>query len=115
MNHAEPRTLHVLGFRILLDDSLGHIEVHHDGTITWDDLQAIKDQVWGRDVRAIEVYPASDDVVNTGNYRHLWRLGAGDFAPDLLGHNHGWYNRHSAESLEHRSWMAWYRAQEVFG
>lgn len=30
-------------------------------------------------------YPREADVVNNGCYRHLWRLGEGDFCPDLLG------------------------------
>jgi hypothetical protein len=41
--------------------------------------------VWGADARAIEVYPADSQVVNSINCRHLWRLGESDFAPDLLG------------------------------
>lgn len=114
MNHPEPRTLHVLGFRCILNDALGHIEVHHDGTITWDDLQAVKDQVWGKDARAIEVYPVAADVVNRGNYRHLWRLGAGDFAPDLLDHTPSHFTRASHDSLEHRSWRAWNQTEQVF-
>jgi len=35
--------------------------------------------------RAIEVYPAVEMTINNANLRHLWRLGADDFCPDLLG------------------------------
>ena len=75
----------VLGFRVCLDKTLGHLMVEHDGTITWDQLQAIKNAVWGEDARAIEVYPAESQLVNVAIMRHLWRLGPHEFAPDLLG------------------------------
>ena len=48
-------------------------------------VKSAKSVIWGEHARAIEVYPADTDVVNTGNYRRLWRLGPHDFAPDLLG------------------------------
>jgi hypothetical protein len=40
--------------------------------IPWDDLQEIKNEVAGRDERAIEIYPAADELVNEANIRHLW-------------------------------------------
>lgn len=73
------------GFLVRVDRALGHLWVEHDGAITWDDLQAIKNTVWGPTARAIEVYPEQSKVVNSGNYRHLWRLAHGEFCPDLLG------------------------------
>ncbi len=73
------------GFAVTVDVALGHLAVEHDGSVTWDQLQAIKLAAWGPDARAIEVYPRQADVVNSCNMRHLWRLGDGDFAPDLLG------------------------------
>jgi hypothetical protein len=73
------------GFVVHVDDTVGHLWVLHDGTITWDQLQSIKDDVWGDETRAIEVYPAKSHVVNSIECRHLWRLGPTDFAPDLLG------------------------------
>lgn len=75
----------VLGYRVGVDLDLGHLWVEHETPITWDELQAIKNWVWGENARAIEVYPAQSDVVNNAPMRHLWRLGESDFAPDLLG------------------------------
>ena len=48
----------------------------HDGLdgITWDQLQAAKNEALGPDVMAIEVYPAANDVVNEVNRRHLWEV-----------------------------------------
>ncbi len=40
--------------------------------ITWDDLQWIKGQCGYADLDAVEVYPASKDVVNAANLRHIW-------------------------------------------
>ena len=38
----------------------------------WDTIQLIKNDVLGEDVCAIEIYPASSNVVNEINRRHLW-------------------------------------------
>ncbi len=123
MSIAQPtrRLVLLLSHRIevSVDDGLGHMEIGHDGTITWDDMQAIKAYVWGDGARAIEVYPASADVVNAGNFRHLWRLGPGDFCPDLLEHRpSGHYATRCAEdcpdALELRHRAAWAEADEVF-
>lgn len=40
--------------------------------ITWDELQAIKNEVGYADRDALEVYPRAGDVVNVANIRHLW-------------------------------------------
>ncbi len=92
------------GFQVHVDFHLGHLWVMHDGTVTWDQMQAIKNLVWGDDARAIEVYPPECDVVNTVNCRHLWRLGETDFTPDLLGHTS------DIDSLEVRYAKAWSEA-----
>jgi hypothetical protein len=89
------------GFQVYADDDLGHLWVTHDGSITWDQLQAIKSAIWGDDARAIEVYPSECDVVDTVNCRHLWRLGQSDFAPDLLGHVE---NRDRLETRYAKAW-----------
>ncbi len=99
--------LSTFGFEAHVDGVIGHLWVIHDGTITWDQLQDIKNTAWGEDARAIEVYPAQSDVVNTLNCRHLWRLGFGDFAPDLLGHDE------FQDSLETRYAAAWAPSREV--
>ena len=108
--HQEVLT--VDGFEVTVDRQLGHLMVAHDGTITWDQLQAIKTAVWGEDARAIEVYPVNGAVVNSGNYRHLWRLGKGDFCPDLLAHEES--DLFDMDSLENRHGSAWAEAQKVF-
>lgn len=45
--------------------------------ISWDDLQRIKNEVGYGNSDAIELYPASKDVVNVANIRHLWVLPSG--------------------------------------
>lgn len=77
--YPEPTEMEIMEFPVTVDDALGHLIVAHDGPLTWDQLKAIKCLVWGNETRAIEVYPASADVVNSDNFRHLWRLGADDF------------------------------------
>lgn len=89
------------GWPVHLDVDLGHLWVEHDGSITWDQLQAIKCAVWGDSARAIEVYPASGNVVNSANIRHLWKLGPRDFCPDLLG------DTIAPDGLEARCHLAW--------
>ena len=109
--HQETRT--VLGFEATVDHQLGHLAVAHDGAITWDQLQAVKNAVWGKDVRAIEVYPVQTGVVNSGRWRHLWRLGKGDFCPDLLAHDPSFYEQ-GEDGLEERHAAAWREAEGVF-
>lgn len=70
---------------ILLDELRGLLSVEHDGTITWDELQALKNEYFGRDAVAIEVYPPHSHVANSLPMRHLWKLGAGEYWPDLTG------------------------------
>lgn len=56
-----------------LDTDLDRLEVLHNGRMTWDELQDLKNAVWGEKALAIEIYPPKSELVNTGNYRHLWR------------------------------------------
>lgn len=69
--------------RIYHDEALGLLSVEHDGSITWDALQTIKNFYWGPDITAIEVYPPRVRVVNNIAMRHLWKLGPDDWWPDL--------------------------------
>ena len=39
--------------------------------LTWEELQAVKQAVWGNRV-AVEIYPAEHEVVNLRHTRHLW-------------------------------------------
>jgi hypothetical protein len=108
----QEKELIVAGFPIVVDHQMGHIAVAHDGAISWDQLQAIKNAIWGADARAVEVYPRQGDLVNSGNFRHLWRLGEGDFCPDLLMHDAS--DTSHGDSLEQRHRAAWAEADEVF-
>lgn len=64
-----------------------HLEIEHDGTANWADLQAVKNLVWGEDAVAIEMYPAQKYVVNGNStefhYRHLWRVPAWAHVPNI--------------------------------
>lgn len=98
----------ILHYLVEVNDALGQLSVYHDGDITWDTLQAIKNTVWGEETRAIEVYPAQSQVVNNVSARHLWRLGKDDFCPDLLG------EAPIRDTLEDRFNAAWAEARAVF-
>lgn len=99
---------HLLGYIGEVNRELGMLTVYHSGGITWDELQAIKNIVWGDESRAIEVYPAKSQVVNTVSARHLWLLGKDDFCPDLLG------EAPVKDTLEARFNAAWAEARAVF-
>ena len=64
-----------------------HIEVQHNGRVTWLELQLIKDEVWGKDAIAFEMYPPSDQVVNGESteihYRHLFLAPSGFVWPNI--------------------------------
>ena len=49
--------------------------------ITWNDLQALKEQCGYGDKAAVEIYPPDKDIVNAANMRHLWVL---DTPPDFM-------------------------------
>lgn len=50
----------------------------NDGNrLTWEEVQAVKNQVWGKRILAIELYPDQDKVVNLRHTRHIWRLREG--------------------------------------
>jgi hypothetical protein len=54
-------------------NEIGKTRTFVDG-ISWDELQDIKNQIGYADRMAIEIYPASDRVINVANMRHLWVL-----------------------------------------
>lgn len=70
--------------QIWLDTDIDRIEIEHTGGLIWDDMQAVKNHVWGEDASAIEVFPPKSEVINTGNYRHLWRVKDGKSLPSML-------------------------------
>lgn len=40
--------------------------------LTWSDKQAIKDELFGKNRCAVEVYPTEDRLVDVANVYHLW-------------------------------------------
>lgn len=52
------------------------------GSLSWDVLQQIKNEYFGPDVTAIEVYPPAHEVVDEAPTRHLWEIPE-DLAPSL--------------------------------
>ncbi|MBP0483955.1 DUF7694 domain-containing protein [Sagittula salina] len=103
---TEPRTLTLLGYPVTIDDAVGHLCVEHEGQLTWDQLFEIKNTVWGPEARAVEIYPRCSRLVNQICARHLWRLGEGDFAPDLLNRD-GRLSAPGEDALEDRFNAAW--------
>lgn len=49
------------------------LEIEHDGNVTFDTMQQIKNDFFGSNVTCKEVYPATANLINTGNFRHLFR------------------------------------------
>lgn len=103
MRYPEPVNVQIDEFVVMIDSTMGHIAVTHDGAITWDQLQKIKSTVFGKNARAIELYPADGDVINNAHIRHLWLLGEDDFAPDLLNQADP---RDTLENRFHDAWRA---------
>jgi hypothetical protein len=67
-----------------LDES--HLRVsRRDGKdgIGWDELQSVKNEVFGEEATCVEVYPPEGEVVNDANIRHLWLVPPGTFIPSL--------------------------------
>lgn len=60
-----------------------HLRVWRSGRrpLSWDDLQAIKNEAAGEDALAVEVYPPQGEVVDEAPIRHLWIVSD---APSLL-------------------------------
>ena len=56
-----------------------------DGTdgITWDELQNIKNEVFGKESWAFELFPAESELINTKNIRHLWLVNNSANMPNL--------------------------------
>lgn len=62
------------------EDSMFHLSLcRHDREAVhdWRHLQAIKNEVVGRDRYAVEIYPPEDRLVDTANQYHLWVFPAG--------------------------------------
>lgn len=61
-------------------------------SLSWDALQALKDENLGKDVFAIEIYPPADEVINETNRRWLWVVPYGfeSRLPSLYSSERGW-------------------------
>lgn len=60
--------------------------------IPWRDMQRIKDELFGEERAAVEVFPPSDELVDEANMYHLWVLPEGTRLPFTLafrGHRRG--------------------------
>lgn len=58
--------------------------------ITWDELQRIKNELFGEDKTAIEVYPTTKHLVCQAPMRHLWILPGGFELPFGLHLKSAW-------------------------
>ena len=56
-------------------------DVANSRDFTWAEKQRIKDECFGADRTAIEVYPTADDLVVEADIYHLWVLPAGVSLP----------------------------------
>lgn len=50
------------------------IKSANDSDISWSEKQRIKNELFGENVTAIEVFPASNNLVDAANMYHLWIL-----------------------------------------
>ena len=107
---SEPRELTLLGCKVIVDDALGHAAIEHDGELPWNYLWAIKNHIWGSDAVAIELLPPAGMLIDSRPCRHIWRLGEGEFWPDLLGRSEP-QRSNWKDSLEARYHAAWDEAR----
>lgn len=51
------------------------VDVDNDtwkGNISWDEMNELKRQCGRGSINAVERFPPDDELINAGNYRHLW-------------------------------------------
>lgn len=62
---------------VCLISGYDHIEIEHDGSLTWAEAQSVKDMIWGKEAIGFEMYPPANKVVNGESadfhYRHIWK------------------------------------------
>lgn len=58
-------------YRVRVYDTRLAIHAVPDRVMSWEEIQAVKEEVWG-DCMAVEVYPPKNEVVNFRHTRHLW-------------------------------------------
>ncbi len=61
-------------YRLSINRTALNNQMDWEDGISWEELQALKDQAGFADFDAVEVYPRQGDVVNRTNIRHLWVL-----------------------------------------
>lgn len=66
-----------VSYRIFQDEPQGikHLRIRRyddEPVSTFNDMQAIKNAVWGQEVVAVQVYPRVSDYINRSNTYHLW-------------------------------------------
>lgn len=49
------------------------LAVYNGDALSWSDLAAIRDALWGPGVAAIEAFPPTGEVIDLRPTRHLWR------------------------------------------
>src|SRR5690606_36670419 len=49
------------------------LAVHNGDSLSWSDLAAFRDAIWGSTVAAVEVFPPAREVIDLRPTRHLWR------------------------------------------
>lgn len=60
--------------RLSITRTMINADLEWQDGITWEQLQALKDEAGFDQCDAVEVFPRKDDVVNAHNVRHLWVL-----------------------------------------
>jgi hypothetical protein len=60
--------------------------------ITWDEIQDIKRQCGRGGRRAYEIFPEDDNIINNGNYRHIWIPSDPNTFPEMLNHTRKFLN-----------------------
>lgn len=64
----------------------GHLKVWRDDGqdgISWDELQAVKNEVFGSEAWCIEHYPAASMLVDQVPIRHLWLVAEPQCLPQM--------------------------------
>jgi hypothetical protein len=82
-------TLPARSLAIIVSDGLGweHASVSHpDRTPTWEEMEFVKQELWGPDVTVMQLHVPAKDHVNFHPFcLHLWRPVTGDIPrPDAI-------------------------------
>lgn len=72
---AETRTRSESSHTVLVYED--RLAIHDGDALSWEDLAAIKNELWGPEAVAFEAFPAAEEVINLRPTRHLWRTTLG--------------------------------------